>query len=103
MHPNLDMIGETPNPDDEETFRNMAHPSTSPQSKLLQSHGQAPEPFNLSGDNSPPNGPQRLLSQNDFVASSRKFEGKSSRRGHEIQIPNYTREPRHFTRMQKAI
>ena len=37
------------------------------------------------------------------MASSRKFEGKSSRRGHEIQLPNYTREPRHFARMQKAI
>ena len=40
--PNLDMIGETPNPDDEETFRNNLRLSSA---FRLKSSAKATEPF----------------------------------------------------------
>ena len=48
------MIGETPNPDDEDTYRQTMHPSGSPPVQVRRSVLKDPEPFNISGDASPP-------------------------------------------------
>ena len=94
---NLDMIGETPNPDDEETYRH--------------NKGVSPDPMNQTSSIKLIN---QFIAEEESKRHHHQEQPSSSRQDAEdadyaskqetsMTMPNLAREPRHFIKMQKTV